>query len=737
MKIIKRTIFLSTVFAASVMYGQETQNENDIDEVTILGRKKTTKERAEFKRHAQSVEILSEEDLNRNNPSMIDQTLNTMAGVQVEKRTNFGGQRIVIRGYGNDQKFNNWGIKMYWNNIPLTGADGVTILDDVNFGLINQIEVIKGPAATLYGGGSGGAVRFYTKPETQLGTYVSQLLNTGSFGFFQTSTSLSNTGENHSITANYGHIGSDGYRPNGKTIKNFYNINGEFKLNAKQKFNLFTSQSNSLEQVSGQISYDDYYNGVDNGNFAYIRRGAKTKFITSRVGLGHMWDISKNLSNNTTVFYTGTTSDRIAAGANETYSAPNYGIRSVFNLNLEWTTFKSQTEFGVEIQQSRSLISNYRYKSVKITEDPVLRPLYDGSYFKYVNNQSSYFAVEKLTYKPFGVMFLAGLSLNQISYDRSDLLAIPGLFVVNGVDLYKKNLSFDKKFDLVATPHFAVQKTWKNQIFNLSYSEGYNAPTSVTAFISGLNVANDNLLAEKAKMWDFSIQGLLANTSIDYQFSLFSINIKDKLTQLRGTMNNAENTPYSYWANTGNQKNKGLEMSVGYVYKPNNSFLVTVQPFVSYTYNDFKYSRFNTYLKEHGLPADVMNYDNKTVVGVPKTKLSLGLDFDTKFGLYLQNTYNYMGSVYTDFANANKVQSYGLLNSKIGYKRSFNKFALDIFVIGNNLTSQINYTFLFYGNSINDTDQDNQYNNAAVYTDVNPGPKKAYFFSGFNLKYVF
>ncbi|PZR12210.1 MAG: TonB-dependent receptor, partial [Flavobacterium psychrophilum] len=105
--------------------------------------------------------------------------------------------------------------------------------------------------------------------------------------------------------------------------------------------------------------------------------------------------------------------------------------------------------------------------------------------------------------------------------------------------------------------------------------------------------------------------------------------------------------------------------------------------------------------------------------------------------IYLQNTYNYMGSVYTDFANKNKVKSFGLLNSKIGYKHNFDKFIIDVFVIGNNLTNQINYTFLFYGNSINDTDQDNQYNNASIYTDVNPGPSKAYFFTGFNLKYTF
>ena len=543
---------------------------------------------------------------------------------------------------------------------------------------------------------------------------------------FQTSTSATNVGDNHSITANFTHLGSDGYRPHGKSIKNFYTINGEFKLNDKQKITLLASHGNSLEQVSGQISYADYYNGIDDGNFAYIRRGAKTKFVTSRVGVGHVWNITKNFSNSTTLFYTGTTSDRIAAGAFETYSAPNYGLRSVFNLNQDWGNFSSNTEFGVEMQQSSSLISNYRFKSVNINQEPVLRPMYDGSYFKYLNNQSNYFAVEKLKYKPWDVMFLAGISFNQISYNRNDLFAVPGLFVINGTNYYNKNLSFDKKFDLVGTPHFALQKTWKDQIFNLSYSEGYNAPTSATAFITGINVANDDLLPERAKMWDFSVQGILGKTNIDYQFSLFNINIKDKLTQSRGT---SGNQTYTYWTNTGDQTNKGVELSIGYAYKPNNSFLTKIQPFVNYAYSDFKYSSLSINTTDH-------TFGGNKVVGIPKHRVAMGLDFSTKIGLYLQNTYSYMGTVYTDFENKTKVKSFALLNSKIGYKHSFGKFDADIFVIGNNLTNQINYSFLFYGNSINDSDLDNQYLGTAS-TDVNPGPDKAYYLTGFNLKYNF
>ncbi|HPH18766.1 MAG TPA: Plug domain-containing protein [Haliscomenobacter sp.] len=153
--------------------------------IQIKGRKKNTKERQEFKKHAQSTEVLNDYDLNRNNPAFIEQSLNTMSGVQVDKRTQLGGQRIVIRGYGNDQKFNNWGIKAYFNNMPITTADGTTILDDVDFSIVDNIEVIKGPASSQYGAGVGGTVRFYVRPPAEDGLSIEQKTSLGSFNLFQ------------------------------------------------------------------------------------------------------------------------------------------------------------------------------------------------------------------------------------------------------------------------------------------------------------------------------------------------------------------------------------------------------------------------------------------------------------------------------------------------------------------------------------------------------------------------
>ncbi|SIP96295.1 iron complex outermembrane recepter protein [Chryseobacterium sp. RU37D] len=713
----KKYICIAALLSCMIANAQQSP-ENAIEEVAIYGRKKIKQERAEFKRHAQSVETLSEEELNRNNPAAIDQTLSTMPGLQVDKRTNFGGQRLVVRGYGNDQKFNNWGVKVYWNNIPLTNAEGVTILDDVDFAYVNNVEVIKGPAATMYGGGAGGVVRFYTRPDFTKGITVSENTLIGAFKTFQSRTQLNVADENYSVNAAYGHLETDGYRPSGGGLKNFFNVNGTVKLGKSDQLSFLGSQAYSYEHTSGQISYDDYYAGIDNGNPAYIRKNSGTKIKSSRVGLSNFIDILPNLRNYTTLFYYNGNTESVSAGSYGVTSSPNVGLRSTFTLKNNFKDFENKLDFGAEIQNSMSTTSSYRFTG-SITNPLETTGISGATYFKFNNNQATYFAIDYLTYKPWGLTFLAGVSANKTNYDRKDLYALPGLIAG------KKDQSFGKQYETAYTPHFALQKEWQHQIFNLSYSEGYNAPTASSSFINYTNTANDDLQPERAKMFDFSVHGLLLDTKLDYQVSLFRIDYSNKLTQL--TIPNSNNQ--TYWANTGSQKNNGLEVNIGYQYKNDNSFINRVVPFVNLSYYDAKYKDFKTRL----LGADQI-YDYKTVVGVPRNKYAIGLDLYTKPGFYLVNTYNYLGNVYTDFANTNLVKGFGLLNSKLGYKKSFGRLDLDAYVMGNNLTSQINYTFLFLGNSINDADAGNGYPKG-VATDLNPGPSKAYFFYGLNLKY--
>lgn len=720
------------VFAQTNSTGNttETGNKTEIKEVTIKGRTKTAKERAEFKRHGQTTEAMTKEELNRSNPMFIEQSLGTMAGVQVDKRTQLGGQRIVIRGYGNDQKFNNWGVKCYYNGVPLTTADGVTVLDDVDFGIINNIEVIKGPASTMYGSGVGGVARFYLKNDEPKGVTFEQKLIGGSFNLMQSHSRIALVGDNSNISINYGYLSSDGYRPHGDSKKNFFNIFGDIRITDKDHIAIYASHNKSLDNVTGQISYADYYAGKDPGNAAYIKKDAKNDFTTDRFSVTNYNNFNTHISNQTAFFYSNSDYTNISAGAYGNSMNPNYGVRSVFSLKYNLAKdFQNDLNIGMELQQSKSITSSYRFIGTNDTFPNQVQDISKGSFFRNSNNQTSFFIHDRFTYQPFDLSLIVGLSSNKIKYDRVDLLAPKGLLTTSS---YGKNLSFSNSFDASINPHIALQKSWKNQILNISYSEGYNAPTSATSFIGTINAVNDSLMPEKAKMVDISLQGLLFNTQLDYQISWFDMTVDNKLTQLNGK-DPVSGTAYTYWANSGTQHNTGFEASLGYAWIPKKKdFIITrIEPFASLSQYNFKYKEFST-----KFGSGIVDYSGKKVVGVPATKFTIGLDVNTKVGLYLNGTFNSIGDVFTDFANTNEVKGYNLLNAKLGYKNSFlkKKFDINVYVAGNNLTNQINYTFLFLGNSINDADPGNGYP-AGVSTDVNPGYNKAFFFGGVELRY--
>jgi len=119
--------------------------------------------------------------------------------------------RISIRGFGARAAFGIRGVKIIVDGIPETTPDGQGQLDNLNLGIIDNIEVIKGPASSLYGNASGGIININT-----LSSFNSNFIEAGLvFGSFNMQQYQLKTGINHRNTSyifqgNY--TKSDGYR---------------------------------------------------------------------------------------------------------------------------------------------------------------------------------------------------------------------------------------------------------------------------------------------------------------------------------------------------------------------------------------------------------------------------------------------------------------------------------------------------------------------------------------------
>ena len=316
-----------------------------------------------------SVTKLTTTELKRGTGLFLDDAINgNVPGVTMSRRAVSSGQQFNIRGYGNGSRgtrgissnFDGQGYKVYLNGIPVTDAEGITVLDDIDYGSIANAEVVKGPAGTLYGLAIAGAINLETAKAQPGKTSIGQEVLIGNYGLQRYTTQAQIGGEHSSILVNYGHQKSDGFTIHNASRKDFVNFIGDFQLNDKQSISSYFGYSNSYDQRSGELTIAQYNNHDYSGNINYIQRDAHSTVYTVRAGLSHTYRFTKFLSNTTSIFTTSSTSNASSAGGWTDKNTLNLGIRSTFDtkFNLGSNIILSGIT-GVESQRENAQTIGY------------------------------------------------------------------------------------------------------------------------------------------------------------------------------------------------------------------------------------------------------------------------------------------------------------------------------------------------------------------------------------------
>ena len=95
----------------------------------------------------------------------MDELTFALPGIFVSNRENYAlGERLTIRGLGWRTQFGVRGAQVILDDMPLTVADGQTIMNMVDPAMVERIELLRGPSATFWGNSSGGVLFMSTKP---------------------------------------------------------------------------------------------------------------------------------------------------------------------------------------------------------------------------------------------------------------------------------------------------------------------------------------------------------------------------------------------------------------------------------------------------------------------------------------------------------------------------------------------------------------------------------------------
>ena len=150
--------------------------------------------------------------------------LRSVPGLFTQNANNYAQDlRVSLRGFGSRSAFGIRGVKIIVDGIPETTPDGQGQIDNIPLGLLKNLEVLRGPSASLYGNASGGVIYLNTIDYIE-GKNFQLRTRLGAFGLqsYQLTGSVKNDKTTALIHAN--RLLTDGFRNNSGLEQNLLNF---------------------------------------------------------------------------------------------------------------------------------------------------------------------------------------------------------------------------------------------------------------------------------------------------------------------------------------------------------------------------------------------------------------------------------------------------------------------------------------------------------------------------------
>jgi len=246
---LKRILFLFSILLSLNIISQEKVDTAALDAVVVKG----FESNKSLLNTPASISLIGKSTLNASSAYSMLPALNTSSGVRMEERSP-GSYRLSIRGSLLRSPFGIRNVKVYYDDFILTDAGGNTYMNLLDIYSINGLELIKGPAGSLYGAGTGGAVLLSGFGAAKDSSDLKLRLLGGSFGTLNQSLQYQYQSKNIQLNLGQGHFQSNGYRVQSKMRKDNIQLNMRIKSNEQISSDFILLYSDLFYQTPGGLT---------------------------------------------------------------------------------------------------------------------------------------------------------------------------------------------------------------------------------------------------------------------------------------------------------------------------------------------------------------------------------------------------------------------------------------------------------------------------------------------------
>jgi iron complex outermembrane recepter protein len=578
-----------------------------------------------------------------------EEVLRLVPGVKVDNQANGERVHMSIRGQGLLTERGIRGIKVLVDGLPLNDPTGFAPdLFDIDWSTVQNIEVFKGPASALYGGGAaGGVLNIETRDGGANLVAGDGSVTFGSNSFYKVFSEVGGTAGNTNYRVAASQSAGDGYR-----------VHTAFRsLNLYGKFGWKLGNSGHLTAIVGGTNfYNENAEGLNAMQVAQDPRQANPDALTFNeyqrtrrvtTGLAGQFRVSENQDLSFSVYYRNTAWRESVPSSvqHRDYDTPGAIAQYAIHSGQGWA--KNHLTIGVDLDWQR--IWDYRNQNLGLAVEGA--KVSDGDIYQ---QGFGIYAIDRIELGKHWGLFL-DLRTDRIHNELTDNFKAGGTDLSGAADFGETTGRIGLSWN--PNSNVGLYASWGQGFLPPATEELANNPASLGGF-------NMNLKPATSHGEEVGVRGNLSKRFY-YDVAFFHLKTQDDFGRYRVPGRPLE----TFYQNAADSRRYGLETA--FAWYPAGSLAVRG----AYTYSDFKYINVKSLW---GTFQDVWMPNS------PRNQAAVDVEYTWRSRFFVGFDSTMVSRAYVDQTNTGYAWGYGLFNPRLGYRWSSDKMSGEFSVAARN-----------------------------------------------------